>query len=210
MKAFASLVKELGSSTATNEKLNTLSAYFSTADPKDKVWVIAIFSGRRPKRAITTSQLKEWCIELTETKDWLFEECYHTVGDLAETIGLLLPVNDLDQENNPLHHYIELLIGLQNKNEEDKKSLITNAWKQLSRDELFVFNKLITGGFRIGVSQKMMVNALAKATHIDASLIAHRISGNWDPSSVSFESLVLENAGNTDDSNLIHFTSHML
>lgn len=200
MKAFASLVKELGSSTATNEKLNTLFAYFSTANPKDKVWVIAIFSGRRPKRAITTSQLKEWCIELTETKDWLFEECYHTVGDLAETIGLLLPVNDWDQETQPLHYYIELLIGLQSKNEEDKKSLITNVWKQLSRDELFVFNKLITGGFRIGVSQKMMVNALARATHTDASLIAHRISGNWNPSLVPFESLVLENTGNTDDS----------
>lgn len=196
MKAFASLVKELGSSSGTNEKLQALSAYFSTAASKDKVWVIALFTGRRPKRTVTTTQLKQWCVEITDIKDWLFEECYHTVGDLAETIGLLLPAPELEKESLPLYHYVEALIDLQNKEEEDKKSFITNAWSLLSKDELFVFNKLITGGFRIGISQKMMVNALSKLTQTDASLIAHRISGNWDPKQMNFESLVLQ--GNTD------------
>ena len=127
MKAFASLVKELGSSSGTNEKLQAVSAYFSTAASKDKVWVIALFTGRRPKRTVTTTQLKHWCVEITDIKEWLFEECYHTVGDLAETIGLLIPAPELDKESLPLYHYVEALIDLQSKDEADKKSFITNA-----------------------------------------------------------------------------------
>lgn len=200
MKAFASLVQLLGNATGVLEKLNALSHFFSTAHPKDRVWVIAIFSGRRPKRAISTSQLKQWCIESTSLQEWLFEECYHTVGDLAETIGLLLPIVSSKKENPPLHYYIEQLILLQNEDEEQKKKFITQVWQELARDELFVFNKLITGGFRIGVSQKMMVNALAKATTLDASLVAHKISGNWNPQTVSFEQLLLADDGNHDDS----------
>lgn len=200
MKAFASLVHLLGNATGTLEKLHALSHYFSTADPKDRVWVIAIFSGRRPKRAISTTQLKQWCIESTALQEWLFEECYHTVGDLAETIGLLLPPPSSNTENLPLHYYIERLIQLQNEEDEQKKKFIIKVWQELGKDELFVFNKLITGGFRIGVSQKMMVNALAKATTLDVSLVAHKISGNWDPQIISFDQLLLQDKGNNDDS----------
>lgn len=200
MKAFASLVQLLGNATGVHEKLNALSNYFSSTHPKDKVWVIAIFSGRRPKRAVTTSQLKQWCIELTGLQEWLFEECYHTVGDLAETIGLLLPSSSSPKDPLPLHYYIDQLIHLQNSDDDQKKAFITTTWQTLSRDELFVFNKLITGGFRIGVSQKMMVNALAKATQLDPSLVAHKISGNWDPQKISFENLLFADSDHKDDS----------
>src|SRR3954468_7415031 len=88
---FAELVFKLGTSTKTNDKLEALVDFFSTADDKDKVWVIAIFSGRRPKRAVNTTQLASYCVELADIPFWLFEESYHTVGDLAETIALLLP-----------------------------------------------------------------------------------------------------------------------
>src|SRR6478672_10057308 len=94
MRQFAELVMKLGSSTKTNDKLDALMHYFTNADNKDKVWVIAIFSGRRPKRAVNTTQLASYCIELAGLPFWLFEECYHTVGDLAETIALLLPGNE--------------------------------------------------------------------------------------------------------------------
>src|SRR5205823_944322 len=85
------------------------------------------------------------------------------------------------------------------ENETIKKKFIIDSWHQLGHDEKFVFNKLITGGFRIGVSQKMMVNALAKTIHINASVIAHRISGNWDPVTTNFHEL-LDDAGVTDHS----------
>src|SRR5580693_5335868 len=91
MRLFAELVVKLGTSTKTNERLELLERYFSVAADGDKVWVIALFSGRRPKRTVNTTMLWEWCRELTGLPGWLFEESYHTVGDLAETIALLLP-----------------------------------------------------------------------------------------------------------------------
>ncbi|HZH97067.1 MAG TPA: ATP-dependent DNA ligase [Flavisolibacter sp.] len=198
---FATLVHTIGVSTKTTDKLNALIEYFSTADSKDKVWVIAIFSGRRPRRAVNSTQLATWCVELGDLPFWLFDESYHTVGDLAETIALLLPErpeNTVTQESKPLHYYIEALKSIEKESEEVRKRFVLQSWMEMDSAERFVFNKLITGGFRIGVSQKVMVNALAKTVKLDASVIAHRISGNWDPSTASFEDLLSEHASVTD------------
>src|SRR5690349_25145362 len=91
MSAFAQLLFALGTSTKTNDKLDALVNYFAHADEKDKVWVIALFSGRRPRRTVSGTQLAVWCCEMVELPIWLFQECYHTVGDLSETIALLIP-----------------------------------------------------------------------------------------------------------------------
>ncbi|MBC7721381.1 MAG: ATP-dependent DNA ligase [Pedobacter sp.] len=199
-RGFATLVNILGTSTKNNEKLKALQHYFLTANDKDKVWVIAIFSGRRPKRIINSTILKFWCTELINLPLWLFEECYHTVGDLGETIALLLPQCIIVEPQNEftLSHYLEEFIRLEKAEEPIKKEFIINTWMQLSQDERFVFNKLITGGFRIGVSQKMIVNALAKTTNIEASNIAHLISGNWNPSTTSFTDLLSETHAGKD------------
>lgn len=191
MSAFASLVMKLGTSTKTNAKLDALAEYFSSADDRDKVWVIALFSGRRPKRAVNTTQLANWCVEVIALPFWLFEESYHTVGDLAETIALLLPENDGGRSSEkPLHFYIEQLIAIEKQAEEVKKGFILGSWGEMNSSERFVFNKLITGAFRIGVSQSLMVNALARTVNTNPSVIAHQISGNWDPSTTTFADLV--------------------
>jgi DNA ligase-1 len=199
LSLFAELVFKLGSSTKTNDKLEALVSYFLKAESKDKVWVIAIFSGRRPKRAVNTTQLAIYCTEYINLPFWLFEESYHTVGDLAETIALLLPEkNDISDVDHPLHYYIEQLRAIEKEPEEIRKQFIITCWKEMNFSERFVFNKLITGGFRIGVSQKLMVNALAKTVKIDPSVIAHRISGNWEPSAISFDDLLSEHSVTTD------------
>lgn len=190
MKKFAQLVSILGTSTKTNEKLEALSHYFATAAEEDRVWVIAIFSGRRPRRAVTSTLLQTWCAELVQLPAWLFEECYHTVGDLAETIALLLPDAEGKDTSNTVSYYTKQLIRLSKAEESEKKHFVVNSWLEMSKEERFVFNKLITGGFRIGVSQKLMVNALAKTVHAEPSVIAHRISGNWDPAAISFTELM--------------------
>ena len=200
MRLFAELVETLGTSTKTNEKLDALSAYFASANDKDKVWVIAIFSGRRPRRAVNTTQLWTWCNELTKLPGWLFEECYHAVGDLAETIALLLPEPTATQASYPLHYYLETLFSIEKEDEGIRKEFIINSWVSMTRTERFVFNKLITGNFRIGVSQKTMVNALSKTIRLDASVIAHRISGNWDPVATNFSDLLSEHAVSADHS----------
>lgn len=197
---FAELVTLVGNSTKTNDKLDALVAYFSSAaDEKDKVWVIALFSGRRPKRAVNTTQLATYAIELAGLPFWLFEESYHTVGDLAETIALLLPESKPEQQHaETLHYYIEGLKGIEKESEEVKKGFVLECWRGMNKAEQFVFNKLITGGFRIGVSQSIMVNALAKVVQQESSVIAHRISGQWDPSSIHFDELLGENGVSAD------------
>ena len=199
MKEFASLIKQLGTSTKTNEKLDAISDYFATANDADKVWVIALFSGRRPKRMISSGFLSLWCMEIANLPAWLFEESYHTVGDLGETIALLLPEKNITaDENNNLSWFLESFIRLEKAEEIIKKEFIINSWMRMNRDERFVFNKLLTGNFRIGVSQKMIVNALAKTVELNPSVIAHRISGNWDPSTTSFNDLLSEEATSID------------
>ena len=201
MKLFAALVTKLGTSTKTNDKVDALVEYFAAAHDKDKVWVIAIFSGRRPRRSVNGSLLATWCVELIHLPFWLFEESYHTVGDLAETIALLLPestAEKLAEESKPLHFYIEQLKKIEKESEDVKRKFVIDCWLEMDHAERFVFNKLITGGFRIGVSQKLMVNALARSTGVDASVIAHRISGNWDPSVIEFNELLGEHAVTTD------------
>ena len=197
MRRFASLVAKLGTSTKTNDKLAALDRYFNEAADGDKVWMIALFSGRRPKRTVTTTQLWEWCREITGLPGWLFEESYHTVGDLAETIALLLPEASLGSGfattapgTESLAYYLVHLMELGKKEEAEKKAFVRRSWASMNKEERFVFNKLITGGFRIGISQQTVVNALAKTAGVDAAVVAHRISGDWDAATTPFAALL--------------------
>ncbi len=195
LELFATLVSELSSSTKTNDKLQSLVNYFAIAPSEDKVWVIAIFSGRRPRRVINSRLMREWCGDITGYPTWLFDECYHTVGDLAETLALLLPEATHTGHRNPgLSHYLQRFIEIEKESGQVRKNFILDSWDNMSRDERFVFNKLITGSFRIGVSQKTIVNALAKSVDLSSSVIAHRISGNWDPVTTTFNDLLSESA----------------
>ncbi len=198
MAMFSELVTLLGSSTKTLEKQDALINYFSLADDKDKVWVIALFSGRRPRRLVNSSLLPQWCIEIKNIPGWIFSECYGSVGDMAETIALLLPDPTEEKAISSLSFYIEKLASLEKQNEFIKKDFITGCWRTMNKDERFVFNKLLTGNFRIGISQKQMVNALAKTVKLEPSVIAHRISGNWDPMTTLYDELLSEHATSID------------
>ncbi|WP_435653999.1 ATP-dependent DNA ligase [Cellulophaga baltica] len=191
MKNFASLIKTLDSTTKTNTKVAALAEYFAKASDTDKVWTIAILSHRRPPRPVNTTLLRQWASELSNIPLWLFEESYHIVGDLAETIALVIPSNPL-QTDKSLTEFLEEMILLKKKPEEEKKEYLYNNWKALDYYERFVFTKLITGGFRIGVSQKLMTKALSKATEINEDILAYKLMGNWDPKTITFQELILE------------------
>ena len=198
---FAALVIQISSSTKTNDKLDALAEYFTVADDKDKVWVIAIFSGRRPKRIVSSTLLAEWCTALANIPPWLFLESYTTVGDLGETIALLLPEPLMkEEEGKSLSYYLEKFIAIEKQDEEIRKKFILESWEHMNHGERFVFNKLIMGSFRIGVSQKIIVNALSKVVAHSSSVIAHRISGNWDPSTTSFSNLLSNEGADADHS----------
>ncbi len=199
LQLFCDLIKEISSSTKTNDKLQSLTDYFAIAPDTDKVWVIALFSGRRPRRTVNSRLMREWSTKIANIPEWLFDECYHAVGDFSETLALLLPeTKKPGQSNENLSFYLETFINLEKENEGVKQRFIVESWNRMNRDERFVFNKLITGSFRIGVSQKTIVNALAKTVHLPSSVIAHRISGNWDPVTTSFNELLSESASVSD------------
>jgi DNA ligase 1 len=199
MKRFAKLIQQLELSNKTNDKIAALVDYFNYADDKDKVWVIALFTGKKPKRPIKSALLKYWAIAITETPEWLFAESYSNVGDLSETIALLLPPAE-NTSDLQLHTWIEELHDLEGKDDETKKDFILSAWNKLETQERFIFNKLISGNFRIGVSNKMLVNALAKQSSLDSAQIMHSIMGKWNPYEITFHELINGIHVNTDNS----------
>ena len=189
MKRFADLFSAIDQSTRTNVKVGALAEYFADAPEADRIWTIALFSGRRPKRLVTTTRLREWAAEAADIPLWLFEESYSVVGDLAETICLVLPPARSDTGGG-LSHWINELRRHSQSEEPDRKAFVLNAWDSLDLTQRFIFTKLITGGFRMGVSQKLMTRALARATGKDEAEMAHRLMGTWDPASISWHTLI--------------------
>ena len=191
MREFAALIRKLDSSNKTSIKVKALAGYFTEAADADKVWTIAILSHRRPTRPVTTTQMREWAAEAANIPHWLFEESYHIVGDLAETISLVVPATGSAPDES-LSLILKKITALKAKSEEEKKEFLVSRWRGMNFYERFVLNKLITGGFRIGVSQKLMTRALAQATGLGEDELAYKLMGNWDPANTSFRELILQ------------------
>lgn len=190
MKRFAALFQALDQTTRTNAKVAALAEYLGEAPEADRLWTIALFSGRRPKRTVTTTRLREWAAERAGIPLWLFEEAYPIVGDLAETIALVLTEGGT-QRDISLTEQITEIQGLASVEDAERKDAVLAAWDRYGRVERFVFNKLITGGWRMGVSQKLMTRALSRATGIEEPELAHRLMGDWTPETTTFERLIL-------------------
>ncbi|WP_452221986.1 ATP-dependent DNA ligase [Lacinutrix salivirga] len=199
MKNFSTLISAIEITNKTNAKIEALVHYFKTAPDKDKLWVIALFTGKRPSRPVKSTLLKQWCMEITNLPEWLFLESYSTVGDLGETLALLLP-NTEQKIEKPLHLWMSELKALKAKSDIEKKDYVLEAWNGLGTQERLIFNKLIGGSFRIGVSKKTLVNALAKLSGIDANQLMHSIIGNWTVDSIAFEELLTGQHINYDNS----------
>lgn len=191
MKNFANLIKILDSTNKTNLKVEALTDYFKKASPEDKVWTIAILSHRRPPRPVNTTLLRLWANELANIPMWLFEESYHIVGDLAETIALIIPTTK-EHSDKSLTKFLQEIIALKSKTDEEKRNYLHENWLALNYYERFVFTKLITGSFRIGVSQKLMTRALSKAEDVDENILAYKLMGNWNPNTITFQELILD------------------
>lgn len=191
MKKFTALYTLLDQTTKTNDKVEAMADYFKNTDPKDSLWAIALLTGRRPKRPVRTSDMKNWANEIAGIPFWLFEESYAVVGDLAETISLLIPLSE-SKEDKTLSRVMEEILFIEAQPEAVKKEWLLKYWNGFSRDELFVFNKLITGSFRVGVSQQLVFKALAKAYAIDEKVVAHKLMGSWLPQTADLLKLLTD------------------
>ena len=197
MRAFTDLYARLDGTTRTNAKVRAMADYFAAAPAADAAWAVHFLGGDRPKRLLGARKLAAWACELADVPAWLFDECYGAVGDLAETIALLLPTGEGD--DRPLAYWVERrLLALRGRDEEEQKAAMVAAWGELDGREIFVWNKLITGGFRVGVSKRLVLRALERATGIDTATLAHRLMGAWHPSADAWAELVSVDTGDAD------------
>lgn len=196
MRRFAALYERLDRSTGTTDKRRALMDYFRSAPRRDAAWALWLLAGGKVggarSRIASTGELRTWIGEESETPQWLVEACHHQVGDLAETLALLL--DDLPGDAAAglgLADWIERrLAPVANAEVEARRTVVVEAWRSLAFRERLAFNKLLTGALRVGVSQGLVQQALAEMSGVEIALIAQRMLGRWTPGEAFLDSLL--------------------
>ena len=199
MKNFAALFTELDSTTSTNAKVAAMQQYFAAAKPADAAWAVYFLSGGKPRQVVKTALLRALACEAAGIDDWLFDECYQAVGDLAETIAYVLPL-EFETSDVGLAVWIEQrLLPLRGLGEDEVAERIKSYWRELDSRGRFLLIKLVGGGFRVGVSKLLVQRALAAHSGLDAKRVAQRMMGYVDakalPTAAKFEALIAHSAG---------------
>jgi DNA ligase 1 len=193
MKAFAALYAALDASTATLDKVAALRQYFQTADAADAAWAVYFLAGGKPRQTVPTALLRATACREASLPDWLFEESYQAVGDLAETIAHVLPPADKPRELGLASWIEQRLLPLRGQPPEAQADALAAWWRELDAPGRFLLTKLIGGGFRVGVSKLLVQRALAEAFGIDAKVVAQRLMGYTDakvlPTAQRFDAL---------------------
>lgn len=203
MKHFARLFSELDSTTSTNAKVEALQRYFARTPAQDAAWAVYFLSGGKPRQVVKTAALRSMACELAGIEDWLFEACYQAVGDLAETIAYVLPL-DFEAVDRGLADWIEnRLLPLRGLPEPEVALRVKSYWRELDPQGRFLLIKLVGGGFRVGVSKLLVQRALAAHSGVDGKRIAQRMMGYMDasvmPSAIKYEALVTDATGAEGD-----------
>ncbi|QYF92180.1 ATP-dependent DNA ligase [Massilia sp. PAMC28688] len=196
MREFARLYTELDETTATNRKLEALQNYFGRAAPQDAAWAVYFLAGGKPRQAVPTRLLREYAIEYAALDEWLFDESYNAVGDLAETIAHILPP-PTRRSDVGLAEWMQERVGpLRGADPATIRAALFSYWDELEWRERFLLMKLIGGGFRVGVSKLLVTRALSALAAVDSKLIAQRLMGWTDntvrPTAASFLQLIAE------------------
>jgi DNA ligase 1 len=198
MKAFADLYTALDETTAISEKVAALAAYFRIAPASDAAWAVHFLMGRRPKRLVGSAKLRAWAAAEADVPEWLFDESYEAVGDLAETITLLLPDTGTPSDRSLSEWVEDRLFALRGQDDVVQRAELARAWHELGRRERYVWNKLLTGSFRVGASAQLVVRALSEVSGVDEGTIAHRLMGAWEPTPDFYQRLVARDTRDAD------------
>jgi len=190
MRRFTQLFEELDRTTRTSERVAALKRYFSEAPPADAAWALYFLNGRRVKGSVSGPKLRDWLAEESALPGWLVSECHEATGDLADLIANLLPLNEPGTDE-PLHRVVQdRILPLPKMTEQGKRELVTRTWREFSSSQRLVWHKLIGGEFRIGVSAKLVSNALAEVAKVEPAVMAHRLMGRWSPREEDFARIV--------------------
>ncbi len=206
MKRFARLFDELDATTRTSEKVAALERYFrdtlaAEETRIDAAWTLALLTGRRVKRAITSTHLRAIAADLSSTEPWMLRECHDAVGDLGETVALLLenwtppPQLSRREPDLPLHKVMEQLRAMVKMDDASRAEVLTTLWAPLSTRERLVLNKLLSTSFRFGVSARLALRAFAQAAGVDQAVLAHRAAGTWEPTTETIDRLLAPDGG---------------
>ena len=197
MKRFTELFQAVDRTTRTSEKTAALRAYFEAAPPEDAVWALRVFTGQKLGRAVPYPRLKKWAAKAANLEPWLFTTCYDAVGDLSETLALVLP-DPAHPQDLPLREVVTRhILPLAAMTEAEQHAAIRATWDTLDRDARFLFHKLISGNFRFGAAKKVVINALAAVAGVDPAVMQHRLGGRAiEPTPEAFAALL---AGDADD-----------
>ncbi len=194
MQAFADLITQLERTAGTRARVEALAAHVQAADAADGAWALALLLGKRRRRLITGRRLRQICLERSGLPEWLFDSCYAQVGDSAETIALLLPQLALPPTpplELPLADWMETrLPALAALEAEAQAEAVLAIWAALPEGQCFLFNKLLTGGFRVGVAAGLVTRALAQVSGLEEAELAHRLMGGFEPSSAAMQALL--------------------
>ena len=191
MRRFADLYTRLDASTATSDKVEALARYFADAPASDAAWAVHVLTGRKLKRLITSGELRELAARASGYPAWLIEESYNHVGDLAETIDLLMPAPAIARDDASLAEWItQRLTPLPKLEPDERGQRLLGWWQALPHAQRFVLNKLLTGSLRVGVSQRLVVQGLSKLSGLETAQIAHRLTGEWKPTAEAFRALL--------------------
>ena len=203
MRDFAALYWRLDATTGMNDKLAALRDYFTTAPANDAACALHLLSGGKQSRAVSTTLLREWAAEAAGIPLWLLEECYAQVGDLAETLALVLPPPEAggnDATEAGLADWIHKTIEpLRTADEAGKRQIVHDAWRRLAAEERLVWHKLLTGGCRVGVSRTLVARALAEVAGIDPAVMTHRLMGGGIESADDYRRLFDPEPTSADD-----------
>jgi DNA ligase-1 len=180
VKAFAELYADLDATTSSNAKLAAMQRYFTQAPPQDAAWAVYFLSGGRPRQLVPVKILRDLAVQVSGLSPWLFEESYQAVGDLAETISLVLPESPHTSAEGLALWIEEKLLPLRGETPEVLAQQLPTLWAQLDRSSLMLCIKLITGSFRVGVSKLLVTRALAGMAGLDSKRVAQRLVGYTD------------------------------
>lgn len=197
MRQFSQLYKTLDQTTSTNAKVRAMADYFGTVPSADAAWAVYFLSGRRLKRLLSHAALRTWLAAASDLPAWLVEETYANVGDLAETVALLL--GDRGHAMVPdesLTAWVEgRLLPLRGAEATEQQLAVTTWWRELDYDGCYVVTKLLTGALRVGVSHTLVARALADVAELPRATLLHRLMGDWQPTATFFESLLAAEDG---------------
>ena len=208
MRSFTDLFWQLDGTTRTSEKLEALVAYFRAAPPDDAACAIDVLSGGRQIRAVPTSLLRQWAAEVTGLPPWLVEESYAHVGDLAETLALVLPEPVAPADEAPGAHEADVglarlmrttIHSLRHETEARKREVVLATWRRLASRERIVWHKLLTGGCRVGVSRTLVARALAEVAGVEPAVMAHRLMGGDVVDGEAYRRLLAPQRHDADD-----------